>query len=202
MAGRALLLVSLLSGTLLVAQQERPAGSGNQLGKAAHEPSAAGLAIRGCLVAGKRYVLTQQSTGAQFDLRGNAGEFSNANGKLVEVIGHELSPATNPKSNVPLLQVVRMRVLDEHCPAAAPSGTGPRVTGLSPEQKTAVPPNATTHQYRSPEAPVGVPPGQGNNPNNWRPDSGAPSPGTGNPPSEKKTSPAPIPHPSENTTPH
>src|SRR5207248_2099854 len=97
MAGRALLLVCLLSGTLLVAQQERPAGSGNQLGKAAHEPSAAGLAIRGCLVAGKRYVLTQQSTGAQFDLRGNAGEFSNANGKLEEVIGHELSPATSPR---------------------------------------------------------------------------------------------------------
>ena len=196
---RALLLVSLLSGTLLFAQQERSAASANQAGKAATQTSAAGLTIRGCVVAGRRYVLTQQSTGAQFDLQGNAANLGNANGKLVEVIGHELSPAANRDSNapskVPLLQVVRMRVLDEHCPAAAPTGTGPRTTGLSPEQRTSNPSSAATPQYAPPGAPNQAPPqGYGDNPNNWRPGSGAPSPGTGNAPSEKKTSPAPIPH--------
>jgi len=198
MLRRALLLISLLSGTLLFAQQERSAASANQAGKAATQTSAAGLTIRGCVAAGKRYVLTQQGTGAQFDLQGNAANLGNANGKFVEVIAHELSPAANRDSNVPsrvpLLQVFRMRVLDEHCPAVAPRGTGPAATGLAPEQRTAAPSSAATPKYAPPGAPNQAPPSHGDNPNSWRPDSGAPSPGTGNPPSEKKTSPAPIAH--------
>lgn len=151
------------------------------------DPTANDLTIRGCLAQSRQgYTLRQEATDAVFNLAGDAGQFSGAAGKVVEVRGRELKPADagalNPSSDFPRLQVSAVKVVGDECPVTPVvpnSGQGAAATpngGRNPE------PDATPKYERT--NPVQTPPAVPVNPN-VSGTTGAPSAGTGNPPPQK-----------------
>jgi hypothetical protein len=150
--------------------------------------NAAPITVQGCVNGGKQgFTLMQQNTGAAFELQTQSYKLKNMRGKLVQVTGREMAP--NAKSHgMPQLQVEGLEVISDHCvlPGKA-AGASTSVPQDNTNQNKAnpngtSPPDPTTPKYQSPGAPNQTPPSQGNNPTNWGRTSGAPSPGTGNPP--------------------
>lgn len=139
--------------------------------------------MRGCINGGaQRYTFIQQSTGATFELQGDRSRFEQLRGKTVEVTGHESPPATATGiNNVPELRVQGLQIIADKCPIEAP---GPASTPAAPAPQNGrerQPASPATPRYGSAGAPNQTPPAVGNNPN--QPGiTGAPSPGTGNPP--------------------
>ncbi len=153
------------------------------------------ITIRGCVSGGKRYTFVQASTGAMFALTEETTEetskettgkttrqtdrFARVQGKLIEVTANEFPP--QGKSNeLPKLQVKRLRVIANKCPAVhrtTSTGTSPCLANQKPNVPATSP---STKPYVDPGTETQTPPSE-NNPN-IAGDSGAPSPGTGNPP--------------------
>lgn len=139
------------------------------------------ITIRGCVSGDKRYSFMQASTGEMFELTGSTARFASVRGKLIEVTANEFAPPQNETNGLPELSVNKMRVVGDKCPVQAhPEPTRPNSTWTNPQP----PPPATspaTRPYADPGTVSQKPPNV-NNPNTSG-DTGAPSPGTGNPPS-------------------
>lgn len=144
--------------------------------------STAKITIRGCITGGKRYTFMQASTGAVFALNEDTVRFGPVTGKLIEVTANERAP--QPKSDeLPQLQIDNLKVVAAKCPiqarkentAAAP------VTHSGQNAET----SPATEPYVDPGTSSQTPPNV-NNPNITG-DTGAPSPGTGNPPSQPQS---------------
>lgn len=143
-----------------------------------------------CERGGKRYTFVQASTGAMFALTeetnkettgktaGQTDRFARVKGKLIEVTANEFPPR-GKANELPKLQVKRLRVIANKCPAIhRTASTG---TPCLADQKPNVPATSpSTKPYVDPGTETQTPPPE-NNPN-ISGDSGAPSPGTGNPP--------------------
>ena len=134
------------------------------------------IKIQGCVSGVKRYTFMQTGTGAMFTLIGKTERFVAVRGKLIEITGDEFSP--QPKSDeLPRLHVKHLRVIADRCPIQS------RVPS-----RTAIPLQRTKHRQHLPTQPPTLTLGPQvdstnvNNPN-IQGDTGAPSPGTGNPPS-------------------
>ncbi len=137
----------------------------------------AAIKIQGCVAGGKRYTFMQTGTEAMFTLIGKTERFATVRGKLIEISGDEFSP--QPKSDeLPRLRINHLRVIANRCPiqSRVPSRTEiPSSTYQTP------PASPNTAPYADPGTTDQTPPNV-NNPN-ISGDTGAPSPGTGNPPS-------------------
>ena len=147
-------------------------------------PTASAITVQGCLNGGKQgYTLLQQSTGAGFELDSKSYQLKKARGKLVQVTGHEMSP-NNKSDNLPRLEVEGLQIIADHCvlpgKAGGASTSVPQDDPDNPANTTQ--PDAATPRHESSGAPDQTPPSQGNNPTTWGSTSGAPSPGTDNPP--------------------
>jgi hypothetical protein len=161
--------------------------------------SASQLQMQGCINGGREaYTFTQTGTGAAFLLRGDAQNFESFRGKLVSVTGIESPPTSRTAlKDLPELTTSKVQVIAAECPlattgkmgvpAAAPNTVPP--TRTAPPQNPA--PSAATPRYEPSGAPKQTPPSTGNNPNVTGA-TGAPSPGTGNPPSQPPPSIPPI----------
>src|SRR5581483_7087000 len=156
----------------------------------ANASNATRITVQGCLNGGKQgYTLLQESTGAGFSLENQPYQLKNMRGKMVAITGQEMSPGQG--SQLPRLQIEKLEVLSDHCVlpgnAAGASTTVPQGnTNQNNPNPNGTAPDATSPKYQSPGAPNQTPPSQGNNPTNWGRTSGAPSPGTGNPPPPKE----------------
>jgi hypothetical protein len=138
------------------------------------------ITIRGCVSGAKRYTFMQASTGAIFALTGKTDRFASVRGKLIEVTANEFAPPQNKSNGLPKLSVNKMRVVGDKCPVQA----HPEPPSKPNSAWTNPPPPATspaTRPYADPGTVSQKPPNV-NNPN-ISGDTGAPSPGTGNPPS-------------------
>lgn len=138
------------------------------------------ITIRGCVSGEKRYTFMQASTGEMFDLTGSTDRFVPVRGKLVEVTANEFAPSQNKSNGLPKLSVNKMRVVADKCPVQAhPEPTKPTSAWTNPQPP---PPAASpaTRPYADPGTVSQKAPNI-NNPNTSG-DTGAPSPGTGNPP--------------------
>jgi len=138
------------------------------------------ITIRGCVTGGKRYTFMQVSTGALFDLNGSTNRFVHVRGKLIEVTANEFSPSQNTSNGLPKLSVNKMRIVANKCPIQAhPEPNLPSSAWKNPQPPPPAPSPATS-PYADPGRVSQSPPNV-NNPNTAG-DTGAPSPGTGNPP--------------------
>lgn len=136
------------------------------------------ITIRGCVTGAKRYTFIQASTGTIFALTGKNDRFASVRGKLVEVTAKELAPLQNKSSEFPKLSVDEMRVVGDKCPVQAhPEPNQPDSAWTNSQQSATSP---ATRPYADPGTVSQKPPNV-NNPN-ISGDTGAPSPGTGNPP--------------------
>jgi hypothetical protein len=136
------------------------------------------ITIRGCVAGGKRYSFIQASTGAMFALTGKTDRFAPVRGKLIEITADEFAP--QGKSNeFPTLRVNNLRVIADKCPIQARPAPR-RVIPSSAYQGPPASPNTTP--YADPGTVSQTPPNV-DNPNVGGA-TGAPSPGTGNPPSQ------------------
>ena len=135
------------------------------------------IKIRGCINGAKRYTFMQTSTEAMFELLGDNNGFNSARGKLVEITANELAPQGSDE--LPKLRVNDLRVIGERCPiqSRAASRTKPPSANEGPPT-AAESPDATP--YVDPGTQTQTPPNVDNP--NISGDTGAPSPGTGNPP--------------------
>jgi len=137
------------------------------------------VTIRGCIDGGQRFTFMQAGTGAMFSLIGQTGRFVPLEGKLVEITGSELPPPAG-SSEFPQLQVTQTKIVDNKCPIQAE----PRpATANQSTPNRRQPGNAATSQtspYTDPGT-VNQRPQNVSNPNEQGA-TGAPSPGTGNPP--------------------
>jgi hypothetical protein len=150
------------------------------------------ITIRGCVSGEKRYTFMQTGTGTMFALRGNTDRFAPVQGKLVEITATEYS--LGGKSNeLPELQVKSLRIVAEECPIQAqpPSKT------LPPTRTDQHPPapekSPSTKPYTDPGTVNQAPPSIKNP--SIEGDTGAPSPGTGNPPAPNPNANHPPPSP-------
>lgn len=136
------------------------------------------ITIRGCVSGGKRYTLMQASTGAIFALTGT-NRFAPIRGKLVEITANEFAPQ-GKSGELPNLQVNNLRVVAGKCAIQARSAST-TATLPSADQGQLAAASPATEPYADPGTVSQTPPNV-NNPN-IAGDTGAPSPGTGNPPS-------------------
>jgi hypothetical protein len=164
----------ILSGLAFSQQTKQPSAT------LANDVTASRITVRGCIQGGKtnHFSLLQASTGASFELQGNANDFQRSNGQLVEVQASELAPtARNGLQSHPRLEVSKLHVIARECPIQG-YGKKPPIS-QSEGQRTQTSP--ATRRYQPSGAPDQTPPPDGVNPNGAGA-SGAPSPGTGNPP--------------------
>lgn len=176
MANLTLLALTVFS-TAAIAQQAI-SSSASQDHPNANGTRTAEIKIRGCISGGKRYTFMQSSTEAIFELIGNSSGFNSARGKLVEISANELAPQGN-SDELPKLRVNNLRVIADKCPIQARAATRPRPPSADEGPPAdAESPDATP--YVDPGTATQTPPNV-NNPN-ISGDTGAPSPGTGNPP--------------------
>jgi len=137
------------------------------------------VTIRGCISGGHRFTFMQVGTGAMFSLIGQADRFVPLEGKMVEVTANELAPQTG-SSGLPQLQVNQARIIDNKCPIQAQ----PRQTTASQSSPNGRQPGNAAVPQTSPYTDPGTvnqrPPSVSNP--NEQGATGAPSPGTGNPP--------------------
>jgi hypothetical protein len=162
-----------------------------QAGPAASKPSsspevtASKITIKGC-VQGTRpghFTLLQASTGATFEVQGNIHALKHSSGKLVEVKAMELAPtAKRGMQSLPRLNVSNLRIVANQCPIQGYGKGAPQSDALNHARRNE-PPVAATPRYQQSGAPGQTPPTAGTNPNGAGV-SGAPSPGTGNPPNQ------------------
>lgn len=165
----------------LMAQQGTSSSQPQEHGKATPSRTAE-ITIRGCVSGGRRYTFMQASTGAMFGLIGKTDRFAPIQGKLIEVKANEFAPKIN-SDELPKLQVNNLRVISNKCPiqTRVPSR---RVIPSSARQAPPANASANTEPYADPGTINQTPPNV-ENPNTAG-DSGAPSPGTGNPPPPQK----------------
>jgi hypothetical protein len=136
--------------------------------------------IRGCVTGEKRYTFMQASTGAIFDLTGSIDRLAPVRGKLVEITANEFAPPPNKPNGLPALSVNKMRVVGDKCPIqAVPESMTPNSAAANPQSSPATSP--AIRPYSDPGTVNQKPPNVSNP--NVTGDTGAPSPGTGNPPS-------------------
>ena len=159
---------------------------------ATNQPTSTGpISMQGCINGGPHgYTFIQTSTGTAFALPDANGRFAQYRGKLVNLTGTETPPTTVSGANdMPQLRPVNVKQIGD-CPLNTagkndrPHGaplTSPPMTPPDNAAQHANVPGAATPEYASPGAPNQRPPTAGNNPNQAGA-SGAPSPGTGNPP--------------------
>lgn len=155
--------------------------------------NAAQITIRGCVMGTQRYTFMQASTGAEYDLAtpdaaeahaskggsGKAVDFSSLRGKLIEITGNEYAPMSGKNaSTLPTLAVEKARVIADQCPIHP--GSVSRANASKNRTPATAKSPATPPPYVDPGTESQTPPNI-NNPN-ISGDSGAPSPGTGNPP--------------------
>jgi len=167
-----LLFLALVS--LAPAQQQSSPQSGT-----ARTSRSAEVTVRGCISGGQRFTFMQAGTGAMFSLIGQTGRFVPLEGKLVEVTGSELPPPTG-SSELPQLQVTQTKIVDNKCPIQAqpPSATANQASPNRRQPGNRAMPQ--TSPYTDPGT-VNQRPPNVSNPNEQGA-TGAPSPGTGNPP--------------------
>lgn len=168
-----LALVGLFVSGLASSQQA------SQSPAATADVTASKITVRGCIQRGKtdHFSLLQASTGASFELRGNSDDFRRSNGQLVEVQANELAPTSRRGlQSHPGLEVSKLRILAKECPIQGYGKNPPpsQVVGQRAQTSPATP------RYQRSGANQ-TPPPDGVNPNGAGA-SGAPSPGTGNPP--------------------
>jgi hypothetical protein len=145
------------------------------------------ITIRGCVNGDKRYTFMQTNTGAVFALTEEPTDrFGPVRGKFIQITANEFAP--QPSSNeLPRLNVKTMNVVAEKCPIQARAAARPRIDSGTRQAPPAASPDATQH----------VDPGTVNQtaPNVSNPNmtgaTGAPSPGTGNPPPQSQQQPPP-----------
>lgn len=180
-------LVSLAVGMMAVT-----AVAQTRSNSAANKPVTTGpITMQGCINGGPRgYTFIQTSTGTSFSLQGASGKFDPYRGKLVNITGTEAPPATvDGTKDMPQFSPNDVKQIGD-CPLNTvgktdrPHGaplTHPSIpqTGSAPQQGNTS--GAATPEYASPGAANQTPPTVGNNPNQTGA-TGAPSPGTGNPP--------------------
>jgi len=142
----------------------------------ANSTRTAQIKIRGCINGGKRYTFMQASTEAMFELVGDNNSLNSARGKLVEITANELAPQGSDE--LPKLRVNELHVVAEKCPIQARAASRPRPPSANEAPPAAESPE--TAPYADPGTATQTPPNV-NNPN-ISGDTGAPSPGTGNPP--------------------
>jgi hypothetical protein len=158
-----------------MAQQDTPSAQRQgRFGSAATRT--AEITIRGCVSGAKRYTFMQASTGAIFALTGT-NRFAPIRGKLVEITANEFAPQ-GKSGELPKLQVNTLRVIADECPIQARAAS---TTATLPSADQGQGQLAATEPYADPGTVSQTPP-KVNNPN-IAGDTGAPSPGTGNPPS-------------------
>ena len=189
--------VPLLSWCLAVclsvpagAQQAPGAQTVQPAAKAPVSANAGPITIRGCVSGGaEAYTLAQSGTGTVFKLQGDSRHFESLRGKQVEVRAREFPPARNAGlTELPRLAVDEVRVIGDRCPVQAKGKPAERRSTIPPKNRSntrSTHPNAATPRYQPPGAPDQTAPKVGNNPNVGGAN-GAPSPGTGNPPSPPK----------------
>ncbi len=137
------------------------------------------VTIRGCISGGQRFTFMQAGTGAMFSLIGQTGRFVPLEGKLVDVSGSELPPPTG-SSDLPRLKVTQTKIVDNKCPIQAearPATANQAAPNRRQPGNAAVP---QTSPYTDPGTVTQRPPNVSNP--NEQGATGAPSPGTGNPP--------------------
>jgi len=165
-----------LSAWAMAEQDTTSAQSQGRVGATATRT--AEITIRGCVSGGKRYTFMQASTGAIFALTGTS-RFAPIRGKLVEISANEFAPQ-GKSGELPNLQVNDLRVIAGKCPIQA-GAASTTATLLSADQGQLAATSPATEPYADPGTVSQTPPNV-NNPN-IAGDTGAPSPGTGNPPS-------------------
>ena len=165
----------LLSTVLVMAQQNTtPAPSRDH---SAAPTQTAEITIRGCVSGQTRYTFMQSSTGAMFALTGESSRFAPVRGKLVEITADELAPQDHSRE-LPKLRVRNLHVLADKCPIQARAASRTKIPSANQGHPAAESP--ATAPYADPGTQSQTPPNV-NNPN-ISGDTGAPSPGTGNPP--------------------
>ena len=179
-ASLVLLVVSVACGSLLA--QQSPDTNGKSSQQPAASPSAKNLTVTGCVSGGtSRFTLSQKGTGAMFELRADRKQLTSAIGKVVEVTAAETAPTgTRGVNALPSLQVSQMHIVADKCPEQKTAAANSAGTGRSTNNPSTV----ETREFGAPGAVNQTPPAVGNNPTTWGNGAqGAPSPGTGNPPS-------------------
>ena len=160
---------------LVVAQRTSSVQEHPNVGRA----RSAEITIRGCVSGERRYTFMQASTGEIFDLTGNSERYAPVRGKLIEVTANEFAPPENKSNGLPKLSVNKMRVVADQCPIQAhPEPIKPNSAWTNPQPPPPAP-SPATRPYADPGTVSQKPPNV-NNPNTSG-DTGAPSPGTGNP---------------------
>ena len=178
--------VSLVAGAMSVTAIAQT-GSGS----AATKSTPTGpITMQGCINGGQRgYTFIQTSTGTMFALPNASDKLDRYRGKLVNITGTETPPAATAGSkDLPQFAPDTVKQIGD-CPLNSAGKTdrpyGAPLTTPPPSPRSASQqpnsPGASTPEYASPGAPNQTPPTVGNRPNQSGA-SGAPSPGTGNPP--------------------
>lgn len=171
--------LALLSTPAIAQQTTSSAPSQTQ--QNADRSRTAEITIRGCVSGGERYTFMQASTGAMFALtKEQTDRFAPVRGKLIEITANEFAP--QPKSyELPKLKVNTLHIVADKCPIQARAASRPAIPSAADQGPPASASSPDTTPHRDPSTVDQTPPNV-NNPNNSG-DNGAPSPGTGNPPS-------------------
>jgi hypothetical protein len=191
-----LFLFCLMLMSLIAAAQNNPTAMPARSQASSHatnNQTTGPISVRGCVNGDKgTYTLTQKGTGAVFALQGNDALWQSLRGKPVEVTATEAPPLT-ASAVLPQLAVSDVHAVDGEC-AWAEGGKTAAPTSPVPDNLPAARSSAdrnvqndatATPEFASPGGDNQTPPSVGNNPN-VAGESGAPSPGTGNPPPPKQ----------------
>jgi hypothetical protein len=173
---------SMQAGLSAQAQQQTTSSQSAPSSQAATDQGSnsrtAEVTLRGCVSGDKRYTFMQANTGAVFALTEEPSDrFAPVRGKFIEITASEFAPQPN-SNELPRLNVKTLNVVAEKCPIQARAAARPRIDNGSRQAPPAASPDASQH----------VDPGTLNQtpPNVSNPNitgaTGAPSPGTGNPP--------------------
>jgi hypothetical protein len=183
--GRAMLRFLVATSTLALcvpmwaASPQRPTPSTTQGHSNADSSPSAEITIRGCVSGGKRFTFMQASTGAAFELTGKTDRFVSAQGKLVEISATEFAGGGKP-DELPKLQIHNLRVVAAKCPIQAEPPSANQTPPPNGQHPPGPEQSPSTRPYADPGTVNQAPPAIQNP--NIKGDTGAPSPGTGNPP--------------------
>lgn len=159
--------------------QQQAAASTQQNHSNKASSATAEITIRGCVSGGNRFTFMQTNTRAAFDLIGKTDPLVPVQGKLIEITATEFAGGGRP-DELPKLQVHNLRVIADKCPIQAQPPSANRTPAPAPQNPPGPAQSPSTRPYADPGTVNQSPP---NAPNpNINGDTGAPSPGTGNPP--------------------
>jgi hypothetical protein len=168
---------------LAFAQHDAPAQPQDPTKTASATPTA-DVTIRGCISGGQRFTLMQADTGDIYALSGNTSKFASVQGKLIEISATEFSPQAKtgdlPRLEVSDSQANNVRVIADKCPIHA--HPEPSAAPISPHQQHPQT-SPSDRPYTDPGTAKQTPPNVDTP--NVTGDTGAPSPGTGNPPPQR-----------------